>query len=385
GVWVLGPILTGCAFFGVDPEGCVGSGALFGLQEIFGPILAVFVYPEHRYREVLELIDTTTPYGLTGAIFARDNEARIFLLSRAGKSISHPACAAFVLLLQGGEGMVWKDFRADPGPPLAGQGHLPLSQGAPNPVQPGLGHWQGWASHVSLDNEGTRGPKPLWRGQKAPVGGTQAPLTWGCSGLCLSLPRAAIEESLRLLRHAAGNFYINDKSTGAVVAQQPFGGSRISGDTRAAGQALPSSPLCPSCPLCPPVSFLSSMSLCVPPVPMCPSCPSLSPSLMSLPSSVSFPSLHVPFVSLCPSCSPCPSMFPTSVSMSLLSLCPLCPSVSFPSLRVSPVLLVLPCPSCAHASCHSMSLPSLCVPPVLLVLPRPSCYLCPSCAHPVSL
>ncbi|NWV13658.1 AL4A1 protein, partial [Ptilonorhynchus violaceus] len=82
-------------------------------QEIFGPILTVFVYPDSRYREVLELIDTTTPYGLTGAIFAQE--------------------------------------------------------------------------------------------------------------------KAAIEESLRLLRNSAGNFYINDKSTGAVVAQQPFGGSRISG------------------------------------------------------------------------------------------------------------------------------------------------------------
>ncbi|NWZ98165.1 AL4A1 protein, partial [Nesospiza acunhae] len=82
-------------------------------QEIFGPILTVFVYPEDRYREVLELIDSSTPYGLTGAIFAQD--------------------------------------------------------------------------------------------------------------------KAAIEESLQVLRHAAGNVYINDKSTGAVVAQQPFGGSRISG------------------------------------------------------------------------------------------------------------------------------------------------------------
>ncbi|NXY61960.1 AL4A1 protein, partial [Callaeas wilsoni] len=88
-------------------------------QEIFGPILTVFVYPENRYKEVLELIDSTTPYGLTGALFAQDKEV--------------------------------------------------------------------------------------------------------------------IEESRRLLRHAAGNFYINDKSTGAVVAQQPFGGSRISGDTSAPG------------------------------------------------------------------------------------------------------------------------------------------------------
>ncbi|XP_026718771.1 delta-1-pyrroline-5-carboxylate dehydrogenase, mitochondrial [Athene cunicularia] len=82
-------------------------------EEIFGPVLTVYVYPEQRYKEVLELIDTTTPYGLTGAVFAQ--EKRI------------------------------------------------------------------------------------------------------------------IEEARELLRNAAGNFYINDKSTGAVVAQQPFGGSRISG------------------------------------------------------------------------------------------------------------------------------------------------------------
>ncbi|XP_066190521.1 delta-1-pyrroline-5-carboxylate dehydrogenase, mitochondrial isoform X1 [Sylvia atricapilla] len=82
-------------------------------EEIFGPILTVFVYPDNRFKEVLELIDTTTPYGLTGAIFAQEKKV--------------------------------------------------------------------------------------------------------------------IEESRRLLRNAAGNFYINDKSTGSVVAQQPFGGSRISG------------------------------------------------------------------------------------------------------------------------------------------------------------
>ncbi|NXG53300.1 AL4A1 protein, partial [Psilopogon haemacephalus] len=82
-------------------------------EEIFGPILTVYVYPEKRYKEVLELIDTTTPYGLTGALFAQE--------------------------------------------------------------------------------------------------------------------KRVIDEARSLLRNAAGNFYINDKSTGAVVAQQPFGGSRISG------------------------------------------------------------------------------------------------------------------------------------------------------------
>lgn len=42
------------------------------LQEIFGPVLAVYVYPEKDYREVLQLIDNTSPYALTGAVFARD-------------------------------------------------------------------------------------------------------------------------------------------------------------------------------------------------------------------------------------------------------------------------------------------------------------------------
>uniref|UniRef100_A0A4W3H3L0 Multifunctional fusion protein n=1 Tax=Callorhinchus milii TaxID=7868 RepID=A0A4W3H3L0_CALMI len=82
-------------------------------EEIFGPILTVYVYPENEYQEICRLIDTSTPFGLTGAIFAQD-----------------------------------KDVVAE----------------------------------VSRD-----------------------------------------------LRYAAGNFYINDKSTGSVVAQQPFGGSRMSG------------------------------------------------------------------------------------------------------------------------------------------------------------
>uniref|UniRef100_A0A8C8SJQ4 Multifunctional fusion protein n=1 Tax=Pelusios castaneus TaxID=367368 RepID=A0A8C8SJQ4_9SAUR len=82
-------------------------------EEIFGPVLTVFVYPEKQYKEILQLIDTTSPYGLTGAVFAQDKNV--------------------------------------------------------------------------------------------------------------------IQEARKLLRNAAGNFYINDKSTGAVVAQQPFGGSRASG------------------------------------------------------------------------------------------------------------------------------------------------------------
>jgi len=41
--------------------------------------------------------------------------------------------------------------------------------------------------------------------------------------------RSAIKEASDVLRYSAGNFYVNDKSTGSVVAQQPFGGSRKSG------------------------------------------------------------------------------------------------------------------------------------------------------------
>nr|XP_020467848.1 delta-1-pyrroline-5-carboxylate dehydrogenase, mitochondrial [Monopterus albus] len=82
-------------------------------EEIFGPVLTVYVYPEDNYKEVLHLIDGTSPYALTGAVFAQD------------KSI--------------------------------------------------------------------------------------------------------IDEAAKALRNAAGNYYINDKSTGAVVAQQPFGGARASG------------------------------------------------------------------------------------------------------------------------------------------------------------
>jgi 1-pyrroline-5-carboxylate dehydrogenase len=91
-------------------------------EEIFGPILTVFVYPDHQYEKYLEIASDTSPYALTASIFASD--------------------------------------------------------------------------------------------------------------------RQAIQTALHLLRHAAGNIYINDKSTGAVVAQQPFGGSRHSGTNDKAGSQL---------------------------------------------------------------------------------------------------------------------------------------------------
>jgi 1-pyrroline-5-carboxylate dehydrogenase len=50
--------------------------------------------------------------------------------------------------------------------------------------------------------------------------------------------RAALAEASQLLRNAAGNFYLNDKPTGAVVGQQPFGGARASGTNDKAGSIL---------------------------------------------------------------------------------------------------------------------------------------------------
>ncbi|HIR17592.1 MAG TPA: L-glutamate gamma-semialdehyde dehydrogenase [Candidatus Caccocola faecigallinarum] len=91
-------------------------------EEIFGPILTVYVYDDARWTETLHLCDETSPYGLTGSVFAAD--------------------------------------------------------------------------------------------------------------------RAAIEEAKSLLRYAAGNFYINDKTTAASVGLQPFGGSRASGTNDKAGTRL---------------------------------------------------------------------------------------------------------------------------------------------------
>jgi len=92
------------------------------VEEIFGPVLTVYVYPESEYSQNLELCDQTSPYALTGSIFA--------------------------------------------------------------------------------------------------------------------LERSAIVEAMETLRHAAGNFYVNDKPTGAIVGQQPFGGSRASGTNDKAGSWL---------------------------------------------------------------------------------------------------------------------------------------------------
>ena len=54
----------------------------------------------------------------------------------------------------------------------------------------------------------------------------------------LSRDRAAVDLATKRLQNAAGNFYINDKCTGAVVGQQPFGGARASGTNDKAGSML---------------------------------------------------------------------------------------------------------------------------------------------------
>ena len=55
---------------------------------------------------------------------------------------------------------------------------------------------------------------------------------YALTGAVFSQDRAAVRQAMSALRNAAGNFYINDKPTGAVVGQQPFGGARGVGHER---------------------------------------------------------------------------------------------------------------------------------------------------------
>ena len=61
---------------------------------------------------------------------------------------------------------------------------------------------------------------------------------YALTGSILAQDRQAIERATDRLRQSAGNFYINDKPTGAVVGQQPFGGARASGTNDKAGSLL---------------------------------------------------------------------------------------------------------------------------------------------------
>jgi 1-pyrroline-5-carboxylate dehydrogenase len=58
---------------------------------------------------------------------------------------------------------------------------------------------------------------------------------YALTGSIVAQDRAAIADATEVLRYAAGNFYVNDKPTGAVVGQQPFGGARASGTNDKAG------------------------------------------------------------------------------------------------------------------------------------------------------
>ena len=58
---------------------------------------------------------------------------------------------------------------------------------------------------------------------------------YALTGCVISEEEDAIIDAKDILKHSAGNFYINDKPTGAVVGQQPFGGSRASGTNDKAG------------------------------------------------------------------------------------------------------------------------------------------------------
>ena len=70
------------------------------------------------------------------------------------------------------------------------------------------------------------------------LGVVDAGSQYALTGAVIADDRAAVLDAQHRLRHAAGNFYVNDKPTGAVVGQQPFGGSRASGTNDKAGSAL---------------------------------------------------------------------------------------------------------------------------------------------------
>ena len=68
--------------------------------------------------------------------------------------------------------------------------------------------------------------------------GVDSTSPYALTGAVFARDRTAVATVAKRLRQAAGNFYINDKPTGAVVGQQPFGGARASGTNDKAGSAL---------------------------------------------------------------------------------------------------------------------------------------------------
>ena len=61
---------------------------------------------------------------------------------------------------------------------------------------------------------------------------------YALTGAVFANDRLAVSTAMQTLENAAGNFYVNDKPTGAVVGQQPFGGARASGTNDKAGSSL---------------------------------------------------------------------------------------------------------------------------------------------------
>ena len=61
---------------------------------------------------------------------------------------------------------------------------------------------------------------------------------YALTGAVWAREKQAVLDAMSILRNAAGNFYINDKPTGAVVGQQPFGGARASGTNDKAGSKM---------------------------------------------------------------------------------------------------------------------------------------------------
>jgi 1-pyrroline-5-carboxylate dehydrogenase len=77
-------------------------------------------------------------------------------------------------------------------------------------------------------------PDADWRDVMAAM---ESAAPYALTGSVMAADREVIAEASAVLRFAAGNFYINDKPTGAVVGQQPFGGARASGTNDKAGSA----------------------------------------------------------------------------------------------------------------------------------------------------
>jgi 1-pyrroline-5-carboxylate dehydrogenase len=85
---------------------------------------------------------------------------------------------------------------------------------------------------VHVYDDVTRPANEAWRSTMSQL---EAVSPYALTGAVFATDRAAIDEATRELRFTAGNFYINDKPTGAVVGQQPFGGGRASGTNDKAG------------------------------------------------------------------------------------------------------------------------------------------------------